>query len=84
MRVRFPAEAGDFPHKLLAFTDPGTHHAFSITAAEGPLSRGKAAKRKTGQSPLFNVAVNAYGYTSSPPQAFVAQCLIKHRHNFIV
>jgi hypothetical protein len=83
-RVRFPAEAGDFPHKLLALTGPGTHHVFSVTAAEGLLSRRKAAKQEAGQSPLFSVAVNAYGYTSSPPQAFVAHCLIKHKSNFIV
>jgi hypothetical protein len=47
-RVRFSAETTDFSHNLLAGIGSGALQAFSLAAAEGPPSRGKAAKRENG------------------------------------
>jgi hypothetical protein len=38
---------------------------------------------EAGHSPPTNVEVNKmWIYTSTPPYAFMAQCLVKHRDNF--
>jgi hypothetical protein len=49
----------------------------------GALSSGvKRPGREADHSPLSNVEVNAWGYTSIPPYVFVAWCLVKHRDKF--
>jgi hypothetical protein len=82
-RVRFPAGAGNFCLHHRVQNGSGAHPA-SYAMGTGALSLGvKRPGREVDHSPPSDAEFkNAWSYTSTPPNVFMAWCLVKHRDNF--
>jgi hypothetical protein len=82
-RVRFPAGTGNFSLHHRVQNGSGTHPASSPMGTKGSFPEGKAAGREADHSPPSRAEVkNAWSYTSTPQNVFMAWCLAKHRDNF--
>jgi hypothetical protein len=67
IRVRVPAEAGDFFLHLRVQTVSGAHPDSYPVGTRGSFPGGKAAGREADHSPLSSAEVkNAWNYTSTP------------------